>query len=185
MENLTEEIVKSRMAEPLERELKKEGVFQNQLMKMREALHKWNGEVEMTQERVEAFSCVEEAMAEYTYIYGETAYRLGYSDGMLAGMEQGSDRSKTIFSLEDMSSLISIYDAIKKLNIIMLGRLEVHQKEEGVLGTLNCIFDVIDNGKCAEIELLGEEESFERVMRILDKEMSTPDERARQLLGIK
>lgn len=185
MKNLTEDTVNTRMAEPLEKELKRRGVFQNQQMKMRDAMDEWNRGLEMTKERWKAFSHVEDAISEYSYVYGKTAYRLGYSDGMLVGIEQGADREKTIFSLEDMTSLVSIYDAIKKLNIIMLGELEVHRKGEGVLGELDYVFDVIDNGICAEIELLGEEKSFEKVTYILDNNMVTPRERARKLLGMK
>ena len=67
---------------------------------MRHAMQKWSDPSHMTQEQAEAFSLVEETLSEYTYIYGETAYRPDYSDGMLVGMEQETDRRKAILSLK-------------------------------------------------------------------------------------
>lgn len=72
------------------------------------------------------YSNVEEAIADYCYAYGDAAYRLGYSDGVLAGMENGADGQKSVPSLKDMASLVCIYDAVRILNIIMLGGAELH-----------------------------------------------------------
>ena len=63
-----------------------------------------------------------------------------------------AEDSRTILSLKDMATLITIYDAIKKLNITLTGDIEIHTRNKGVLGTLGSIFDIIDNGVCQEIK---------------------------------
>ncbi|RKI42438.1 hypothetical protein D7V86_05950 [bacterium D16-51] len=92
--------------------------------------------------------------------------------------------SETILSLKDMATLIKIYDAIKKLNITLTGNVEIYTKNEGVLGTLGSVFDIIDNGICQEIKSMKEEDSINKVNYILDNISETPENRARQLLGI-
>jgi len=181
MENIPEKIVKTRMTEPLEMELRKRGVIQNQQVKMKEAMDRWNKGLEITEERLEAYIRVEDAVNRYCYIYGETAYRLGYSDGTLAGMEKSTDGKKSVLSLGDMTSLIYMYDAIKQLNITMLGNVEVHQRENGVFGALDRIYEIILNGVCAEIALSDENEQY--VFSVLDKDTGEPEKRARELLG--
>lgn len=184
MVNLTEEIVNARMAEPLEMELNRSVAFQDQKIKMQTAMNKWNCDVEMTKENFEAFNYIEESFSKYTYIYGKTAYRLGYSDGVQIGIELKTDTRKTILSLDDLTRLITIYDNVKKLNILLMGKFEIDRRKKGVLGTLDSIFDVINNGVCREIQMLGEEESFEKIICILDNSNSSPKERAKQLLGV-
>ncbi len=95
-----------------------------------------------------------------------------------------AEDSRTILSLKDMATLITIYDAIKKLNITLTGDIEIHTRNKGVLGTLGSIFDIIDNGVCQEIKSMKEEEASEKVNYILDNINETPENRARQLLGI-
>jgi hypothetical protein len=183
MENVPEKLVKNRMAEPLETELQKRGIIQNQQADMKRALDKWNDGLEMTEEIMEAYTGVEDAIARYCYVYGETAYCLGYSDGRLTGMEQGADGKKSVLSLEDMTSLVYMYDAIKKLNITMLGDIITHQKENGVFGALDRIYNVIFNCVCAEITLADEDKQERHVFSILDEDTSLPEKRARKLLG--
>lgn len=95
-----------------------------------------------------------------------------------------AEGSETILSLKDMTTLITIYDAIKRLNITLTGDIEVHIRNKGVLGTLESIFDIIDSGICQEIKSMEEEKSSEKVNYILDNINETPENRARQLLGI-
>lgn len=183
MEGLTEEFIRIRMGEPLEAELRKQDNFQKQQRQLRQVIDDWNRGIEMTKERWQAFDQLEDVLSKYTYLYGETAYRLGYSDGVLAGMEQEADGQTTILSLKDMETLIRIYDAVEKLHYTLFGCIEVHRKEDGILGVLDSVTDVIDHGVCAEIGLLGEDETYERIVCILDHDAMTPEERARRLLG--
>lgn len=99
---------------------------------MKKALDRWNKGLGMTKEMLESYTSVEDAITRYCYAYGETAYCLGHSDGRLIGMEQGPDGKKSILSLEDMTSLVYMYDAIRQMNITMLGDIKIHQKENGV-----------------------------------------------------
>ncbi|RKI41920.1 hypothetical protein D7V86_08170 [bacterium D16-51] len=103
-------------------------------------------------------------------------------DGKLNILE--TEGSKTILSLEDMAALVAMYDAIKRLNITLTGGIEIHAKKNGVLGVLESIYGIIDNGVCQEIRSLEEEEFSNTVNYILDNDDETPINRAKQLLGI-
>ena len=81
-----------------------------------------------------------------------------------------------------MIHIMYIYDAVKKLNFIMLGEDGVYDKEEGILGTLGRICDLVYNGVSYKFELLGEDEADERISYILDKPGCTPETRAAMLL---
>ena len=184
MKNPTAEFVRIRMAYPLEDELRKRKDFKNQQTKLREALLNWNGKSKMTQKQLEAFDYIEDALTAYVYTYGETAYRLGFSDGMDIGMDKNPSNKRTVLSLEDMSNLVSIYDAVRKLKITLFGSLDISPKKDSVLGLLDYVFDIINNGICSEIELLGRNKSAELITNILDSSSSTSEEKAKQLLGI-
>lgn len=82
-------------------------------------------------------------------------------------MEQEADGQTTILSLKDMGMLICIYDAVEKLRYTLFGCIEVHRKEDGILGVLDSVTDVIDHGVCAGIGLLEEDETYERIVCIL------------------
>lgn len=186
MRTPTEEFVTLRMAEPLEDELRKENGFKEYQAKLWNTLLEWNGksEIEMTKQQIEAFTCIEDALSEYTYAYGKTVYRLGYSDGIKIGVEQGITDKRTCLSLEDMSNLISLYDAVKELKITLFGTLDISPKRDSVMGVLDYVFDIINNGICTEIELLGKDKSAELITNILDKNSISPKERAKRLLDI-
>ena len=83
-----------------------------------------------------------------------------------------------------MSNLVSIYDAVRKLKITLFGSLDISPKKDSVLGLLDYVFDIINNGICSEIELLGRNKSAELITNILDSSSSTSEEKAKQLLGI-
>lgn len=184
MKNPTEEFVILRMAEPLEDELRKRKDFKKQQTKLRDALLNWNGKPEMTKKQLEAFDHIESTLSEYVYIYGETAYRLGYSDGMSIDMDKNPSNKRTVLSLEDMCNLISIYVAVKELKITLFGSLDILPAKNSIIGSLDHIFDIINNGICLEIKLLGEDRSTELITNILDSNSISSKEKARQLLGI-
>lgn len=110
-----DEIVKARIGEALEEELKKNTHFLQKQTEWRNAIKKFDGMVSMTPEQWTTLQQVEDAFLEYNVSYGESAYRKGLSDGILLGMEQEADGSKTVLALEDMANLISIYDAVRQL----------------------------------------------------------------------
>ena len=99
-------------------------------------------------------------------------------------MDKNPSNKRTVLSLEDMSNLVSIYDAVRKLKITLFGSLDISPKKDSVLGLLDYVFDIINNGICSEIELLGRNKSAELITNILDSSSSTSEEKAKQLLGI-
>lgn len=82
-----------------------------------------------------------------------------------------------------MTYLIYVYDAIKQLNKAMLGTYELHDKKGGVLGALDRVFDVIENGVSSKIRLRGEDEVLEYVFKILDNPNLPPEERAKMMVN--
>ena len=179
MDMLSDEIVITRTGEALEEELKKAG-HHKKLKEIADITKVWRKG--MAKETLELYNKVEDKVMQYISFYAETAYRLGIKDGVSLGMEQGADGKKTILSLEDMVHIMHIYDAVKKLNLIMLGEDGVYDKEEGILGTLGRICDLVYNGASCKLWLLGEDEADERISYILDKPGCTPEERAAMLL---
>ncbi len=63
----------------------------------------------------EAYCEYEEELSKTNCIYSEEAYKLGFEDGILIGMEKDPDGRKSVLSLEDMTTMVSVYDAIQKL----------------------------------------------------------------------
>lgn len=78
--------------------------------------------------------------------------------------------------------MITAYDAIREMNKILLGKYEIHNSDEGTLGVLECIFDVIDHGITTEYRLLNEEDTA-KAESILNDNTLTPKRRAKILLG--
>ncbi len=98
-------------------------------------------------------------------------------------MERGADGKSTILSIKDMSYLVNAYDAIRKMSTTLIGKFELHTKEEGIMGALECILNVIDHGVSKEYRCLADDEST-IVVDILNDDASTPEERAKRLLKI-
>ncbi len=165
------ELVYIRNGEPLEEELRTRGFNQNEQAELNDAVEKFIRTIKMSPEQKQAYEYMEEAYLKYICAYGEVAFSLGYSDGVEAGMEKKADGKSTILSVKDMAYLVAAYDAIK----------ELHYKDKGILGALQCILDVIDNGMSTRRKLL-EEEKTEMTGRILNDDSRTPVERATTLL---
>ena len=165
------ELVYIRNGEPLEEELRTRGFNQNEQAQLNDAIEKFIRTIKMSPEQKQAYEYMEEAYLKYICAYGEIAFSLGYSDGVEAGLEKKADGKSTILSVKDMAYLVAAYDAIK----------ELHYKDKGILGALQCILDVIDNGMSTRRKLL-EEEKTEMTGRILNDASRTPVERATTLL---
>lgn len=176
--------VSVRTGEPLEDELRNRGVTENEQAELNKAIKNFTGRIETTPEIRHAYEYVEESLLKYNIAYGETAYCLGYSDGVENGMQRGADGKSTILSIKDMSYLVNAYDAIRKMSTTLLGKFELHTKEEGVMGALDCILDVIEHGVSKEYSCL-EDDELTIVVDILNDDASTPEERAKRLLNYK
>lgn len=133
---------------------------------------------------LKAYDKYEEELSKTNCIYSEEAYKLGFEDGISIGMEKEPDGRKSVLSLEDMTAMVSVYDAVQNLKTTMLGNRKEYWEEGGVLAVFDSVYDIIEYAACAEIRLMGEDEAAERVTDILDREM-TAEERAKELLGLK
>ena len=184
MENLTEELLKSRMGEPLEDRLRKDPAYVKEQKELSIILREhWEIPSRTKKQRVMKSDKIWDCIGRYNYSYGEAAYRLGYEDGVRVGMEKKAAGKRSMFSLEDMTDMVRMYDAVKQLNITLFGHNEYHEKEEGALGALDRVYYIIHNGIGCMLEFLGENESDESITYILDEVEDTPERRARMLLG--
>ena len=177
-----QKIVNARTGEPLEDELRNRGILKKEQGEVGQAIEEFTDSVKMTPESKDKFEHFREVQTLYDIAYGQTAYSLGYSDGVEAGMEKGADGKQTILSVEDMSYMVMAYDAIKKINETLLGTFEPHNGAKGALGALECILDVIDHGITTEYRLLSDEDTL-KVENILNNDTLTPEQRAKILLG--
>ncbi len=158
--------------------------FKEHNLKLRKVMEELSGLLKETvQEQPETVNMAYDAIPELMYTYGRTAYHLGYSDGILTGTEDGKAGNRTVFKLEDMCNLVIIYDAVKQLNITILGSVEARNREEGILGALDRVYDVIASGAGTGIKLSGDEEETSFIVQVLDDVAKTPEERAKLLLG--
>lgn len=184
MENLTEELLKIRMGEPLEDRLRKDPAYVKEQKELSIILcEHWEIPPRTKKQRVRKSDKIWDSIGRYNYSYGTAAYRLGYEDGVRVGMEKKAAGKRSMFSLEDMADMVRMYDAVKQLNITLFGHNEYHEKEEGVLGALDRVYYIIHNGIGCMLEFLGEDESDESITYILDEVDDTPERRARMLLG--
>lgn len=179
-----DEIVKARIGEVLEKDLKENAHFLQKQEEWRDAANRFEAMVSMTHEQWLALQQVEEIFVEYSASYGEAAYRRGLSDGILVGVEQEADGKKSVLTLEDMTNLIFVYDAVRQLKKVLLGRMDEHWEDAGAFRVFEYVFNVIYNATCSKIRFLGEDEAIEIVTGVLADETMKPEEKARQLLGM-
>ena len=102
---------------------------------------------------------------------------------MQLASERETRAKGSVLDVQDMAHLVSIYDAVKKLNKLLLGEWEMHGRDGGVLEELDRVCDVIEHGICAEIRFRGEDEIYECLANILDDAEKAPEERAKLLAG--
>lgn len=184
MGNLSDEIVEIRMGEPLEKRLQKDDVYMQRQKELAGVLREcWEIRPRTKKQRVRKSDIIWDSIGRYNYSYGEAAYRLGYEDGVRAGMEQKAAGKRSMFSLEDMTDMVRMYDAVKQLNITLFGHNEYHEKEEGVLGALDRVYYIIHNGIGCMLEFQGDDESDQSITYILDRIDAAPEKRAEMLLG--
>lgn len=185
MDFLIREIRKERMGEPLDVQLKQNKEFmenRKQYHNMSEVLQEKLGKDEEDRDFLIHF---DEMVGEYSSSYGETAYTLGFHDGLNLGLEHGKYRKGkkaeeiSALSVEDMTQLIYILDAYKSLNKSLLGEETTLGFHEGILGTLGRIYKIIGNHIPEEMRM-GEYLEQDEILSDLSLE---PEERAKRLFG--
>ena len=184
MDVISEEFIFARTGEPLETRLKNSDSFWRQMKSLHEAAKDFTRDSVKSDECWKAFDRLEEEWGKYNIRYGEESYRLGFEDGVRLASERGIRAKGSVLDGKDMAHLVSIYDAVKKLNKLLLGEWEIHGRDGGVLEELDRVCDVIEHGVCAELRLRGEDEMYERLADILDDAEKAPEERAKLLAGL-
>lgn len=178
------QITRNRIGEPLEKELRKRMDFIQKQKEWRSAVEEFQTKLNMTKGQIMDFEKLQDIYLEYEVIYVDSVYQLGYSDGKLVGLEQKLEGKKTILSLEDMAILISSYTAVHSLFTVMNGVADMDETYKGIFGILKKLYDVIKNGVCQEIKLLGMEEEEKRIDSILGDIRTSTEDKAKMLLGI-
>ena len=67
------------------------------------------------------YDILEDEWTKYNILYGDEAYRLGFEDGVQVASERKIRANGSVLSVMDMTHLIYLYDAIRKLNKLLLG----------------------------------------------------------------
>lgn len=183
MDFISEEFVFARTGEPLEARIRKSDSFQQQVKSLHEASKAFTRDSVKSDECWRAFDRLEEEWSKYNIRYGEESYRLGFEDGVQLASEREIRAKGSVLDVQDMAHLVSMYDAVKKLNKLLLGEWEIHGRDGGVLEELDRVCDVIEHGICAGIRFRGEDEIYERLADILDDAEKAPEERAKLLAG--
>lgn len=181
--NLDEQ-VKVRTGETLEEELRKNADFLLKQQKWRETFKKFDDMISRSSEQWLSLQSMEDIFLEYISSYGEVAYRLGYSDGVMIGVEQEPDGKKSVLSFEDMTNLISVYETIRLLKKVLLGRMDERWEDAGAFGEFEHVFNVIVNATCGKIKFLGDDKAIKIITEILSDKTVKPEEKARRLLGM-
>lgn len=182
MDQLTQKFVLARMEE-LETRLRNNEEYWRQARISNQAGKRFEDACNRGEGALKAYCDYEDELSKTNCIYSEEAYRLGFDDGILIGMEKEPDGRKSVLSLEDMTAMVAIYDSVQKLKETMLGSRKEYWEDGGVLAVFESVYDIIEHAVCAEIRLLDEDEAFERVTDILACK-GGPEERAKELLGL-
>ena len=180
--NVEKEFVLARMEE-LEARIRKNEEYWQQAKISNQAGKRFEEAVKIGEGVLKAYCEYEDELSKTNCIYSEEAYKLGFEDGILIGMEKKPDGRKSVLSLEDMAAMVSVYDAVQNLKTTMLGSRKEYWDEGGVLAVFDSVYDIIEQAACVEIRLLGDDECSDRVTGILDRKVGA-EERAKQLLGL-
>ena len=165
----------------MEARIRNSDSFQRQMKSLHEVSKAFTRDSVISEECWKAFDRLENEWSKYNIRYGEESYRLGYEDGVQLASERQIRAKGSVLDFKDMTHLVYVYDAIKKLNKLLLGAWEIHGRDGGVLQELDRVCDVIEHGVCAEIRLRGADEMYEHLADILDDVGKAPEERAKML----
>lgn len=183
MSNISEEFFAARTGEVLDARLCSSDKFQQKMIDLHKASEVFSKAAGLSKKVWKLYDALENEWTEYNIMYGEESYRLGFEDGMQIVSEKAIREKGSVLSFKDMTHLVYLYDAIKKLNMFLLGEWDNYDRDSGIMKELDRVCKVIEHGTCAEIRLRGEDEMFECLTDILDNQEVTPEECARVLTG--
>ncbi len=181
LDYISEEFVFARTGEPLEARIRNSDSFQQQSKSLHEASKAFTRDSVASDECWKAFDRLENEWSKYNIQYEEESYRLGFEDGVQLASEREIRAKGSVLDVKDMAHLVYLYDAVKKLNMFLLGEWDNYDRDSGVLKELDRVCRVIEDGVCAEIRLRSEDESYECLTGILDNSAIAPEERAKML----
>ena len=181
MDFLSEKFIFTRTGNPLEDRLRKSERFQQQMKFLHKASRAFSVDSSLSKKDWKLYDKLEDEWTKHNIMYGEESYRLGFEDGVQLASERVIRAEGSVLTVKDMTHLVHIYDAVKKLNKLLLGTWDIHDREHGLLEELDRVCDVIEDGICAEIRLRGEDEMYECLTDILDNPEMSPEERAERL----
>lgn len=184
MSIISEEFFTARMGEVLEARLRENDKYQKKMEDLHKASKVFLKAAGLSKKTWKLYDALDDAWTEYNIMYGEESYRLGFEDGMHIVSERKIREKGSILSFKDMTHLVYLYDAVKKINMLLLGEWDNYDRESGILKELDRVYKVIEDGVCAEIRLRGEDELFECLTDILDNRKAVPEERAKVLTGL-
>lgn len=183
MKQLTEEFISARM-ETLEEVLRADTEFQQQTKVLHGASHAFKNGCGMTSEGWKLYDEFEEQFTKYNCLYSEEAYRLGFEDAIQVAAEHQLKMKKSVLNNRDIEHMIYLYDAVKKLKVVLLGHDEACYAKDGVLKEFDRIFQVIESGVCSEIAMFGEDDATDKIVSILNNDRVSPKEKAGILTGL-
>lgn len=181
MNFLSDEFIFTRVGEPLEQRLRKSERFRQQIQSLSGTSKEFAENFVLSGKDGELYDKMDDEWSKYSSVYGEEAYRMGFEDGVQLAAEHRIRAEGSVLSVKDMTHLVYVYDALKKLNELLLGAWEIHDEEGGILEEMDRVCNVIEGGVCAEIRLWGEDEMHEYLEDILDNPKMSPEERAEKL----
>ena len=181
MDFISKEFLVARTGEALEARLRDSDTFRQQMKSLHEASKAFSKDSGMSEKCWKLYDRLEDEWTKYNILYGEESYRLGFEDGMQIASEKKIRAKGSVLSFQDMTHLIYLYDAVKKLNVFLLGEWDNYDRDNGTLKELDRGCKVIEDGACAEIRLRGEDENYECLTDILDNSEIAPEERAKML----
>ena len=181
MDFISEEFFAARTGEALEARLRDSGTFRQQMKSLHEASKAFSKDSGMLKKGWKLYDRLEDEWTKYNILYGEEAYRLGFQDGVQTASEREIRAKGSVLSFTDMTHLVYLYDAVKKLNVFLLGEWDNYDRDCGTLKELDWVCKVIENGACAEIRLRGEDDAYECLTDILDNAGIALEERAKML----
>ena len=177
-------LAETRTGEILEAELRKDANFVQKQKEWRSAIKKFDGIVSESHEQFLSLQEVEDVFLEYNSAYGEAAYKRGYSDGVMIGMEQRPDRTKSTLTLGDMENLICVYDAIRQMEKTLLGKPYGHWENMNTSSVFERVFNIICSAASAKIKFWGEDKAIDFIIGVLSDDTMEMGEKAMKLLGI-
>ncbi len=143
MDVISEEFVFDRTGEPLEARIRYSESFQQQMKSLHEAAKAFTRDSVKSDECWKAFDRLENEWSKYNIRYGEESYRLGFEDGVQLASEREIRAKGSVLDDKDMAHLVFMYDAVKKLNKLLLGEWEIHGRDGGVLEELDRVWCVV------------------------------------------